>query len=383
MVVERQPQLMRKPSLGLHPTNSRQTSLQAVSKPLTVLSPSRMMKIALAISLLFPACLLAEPGPDGYPIIHISYSNTDQWAQCIRNITGKPLVIDFEGWNFLECPTSAGELNAQLERKGVLVRGGKWDLLIGKTYLSPGETPPEYWQNAVVNVEVRSWVEDIPGSRHPTEADLKELGQKALEVIRSSLPVITPISSTKEAVSERSGNRTATIDLELLFDIHRLIANGPETIIGIFRQARLFPSGRLIYGEYRNGKPVFLWDSPAFSTRFLSLAYRDVNGDGTQEILLRSESACRTSCNYLTIFTSRGEELSRQVIRDDGFLCVEGSACPISGGQFLFISQGARIPNRIEVQWPEDHQPNDVYTMESSNTFRQQARAATRGKNNN
>jgi hypothetical protein len=79
------------------------------------------------------------------------------------------------------------------------------------------------------------------------------------------------------------------------FGIHQLTSGGPESIVGILRQADLVPDGRMIYGEYRDGKPVFLWDSPLFPTRLLSLAYKDVDGDGTQEILLRAEGACRAS----------------------------------------------------------------------------------------
>ena len=320
------------------------------------------------------ACLvMAAPQNAKSEIIHFSFGPLDQWFQCVRNITGKPFVFAFGGWNFLPCPDSLEQMNSELKGKAKLVPGERWDFLLGKTFASPGDIPAEFWQDADVRVTSRPWDVQIPGSRHPTEQELDQLRVAALQVIRPFLPVVQPIAPETKAGTVPSSSHTAKFLLELFFDIHQLSPGGPESIVGIFRQAELVPDGRLIYGEYRDGKPVFLWDSPLFPTRFLSLAYRDVDGDGKQEMLLRSERACRTSCNNLVIFTIGGIELTRQALPESGFLCIEGHSCPIEGGEFHFVEQGRRTPDRIEVEWLGEDLPTDVYAMDSCRIFSKQA----------
>jgi hypothetical protein len=338
-----------------------------------------VLKSLVIVSLSLAAHLIAGSSSAEAQIIHQSYDAMDQWEQCIRNLTGKPLVVHFGGMGFLGCPSSLSELNAELKDRGVLVPGEKWDLLLGKHHMVPGETAPEFWRNVVVNVKVGPWTLELKESRRPTEAELKELGEKALRVVRSSLPVYEPYAPKREPGSEKPGDTTATFDLELLFDIHRLSANGPESIIGIFRSQLM--TGRMIYGEYRDGKPVFLWDSPVFPMENLSLEYRDVKGYAATDIVFEAISGCgnRSCGKALIVFSSRGDELTRQFVGEDGYLCVEGSACPIEGGMFNFIHQGSQVPERIEVEWDvEGEQQKDVYTLESGNTFKKQARPAPR-----
>jgi hypothetical protein len=338
-----------------------------------------VLKRFVTVSLLFAAYLTAGSTSAEAQIIHQSYDAQDQWVQCIRNLTGKPLVVPFSGAGFLGCPSSLAVLNAELKGRGVLVPGEKWDLLLWKHYMAPDETPPEFWRNVVVNVKVSSWTLELKESRRPTEAELKELSEKALQVIRPSLPVNEPYAPKREPGSEKPGDKdtTATFDLELLFDIHRLSANGPESIIGIFRSQ--FMTGRMIYGEYHDGKPVFLWDSPVFPMQNLSLKYRDVKGYAT-DIVFEALLGCgnRSCGKALIVFSSDGDELTRQFVGEEGYLCVEGSACPIEGGTFNFVHQGSQVPERIEVEWEEDGQPKDVYTLESGNTFKKQVRPAPR-----
>lgn len=348
------------------------------SKAFILVDLTFIVKGLVTVSLSLAAYLIAGSSSAEAQIIHQSYDAVDQWEQCIRNLTGKPLVVHFAGAGFLGCPTSLSELNAELKDRGVLVPGEKWDLLLGKHYMVPGDTPLEFWRNVVVNVKVGPWTLELKESRRPTEAELKELGEKALRVVRSSLPVYDPYAPKREPGSEKPWDTTATFDLELLFDIHRLSANGPESIIGIFRSQ--FMTGRMIYGEYRDGKPVFLWDSPVFPMENLSLMYRDVKGYAATDIVFEAISGCgnRSCGKALIVFSSHGDELTRQFVGEDRYLCAEGSACPIEGGTFNFIHQGMQVPERIEVEWDEGDQPKDAYTLESGNTFKKQARPAPR-----
>jgi hypothetical protein len=319
-------------------------------------------------------CTLASSGTAApSAIIHESYSHRDQWAQCVKALSSKPLL--FVEWNWrsqLACPTSMTELEAELTGKGVLVPGDKWDLLFGKNFMPPlGGTPPEYWRRTTVTVNIKNWVQGS-GSRQATGSELKELGAKALEMLRPSLTVMTPVAP-KATTLATPEDHTANFTLELSFDIHRLSPNGPESIIGIFRQNDSAPSGRMIYGEYRGGKPVFLWDSPELPTRLLSLGYRDVDHDGIEEIMFVATPMTRRSSSELVIFKSNGWELTRQLNCLDSNSNIEGSACPIEGGDISFIPDIHVGPDIIQVEWDETQQ-KDIYVLEY--TYQKQARQA-------
>src|SRR5258706_7310050 len=95
---------------------------------------------------------LCNSAPAQAQIIHISYSPVDQWAQCVTNLLGKPVVLHLPDYRFA-CPQNVDDLNAQLKDKAILVQGKKWDLLLSTRNLMDIETPPEFWRD--VDVDVR------------------------------------------------------------------------------------------------------------------------------------------------------------------------------------------------------------------------------------
>jgi hypothetical protein len=53
---------------------------------------------------------------------------------------------------------------------------------------------------------------------------------------------------------------------------------------------------------------------------------------------------------------------------------MEGCACPIGGGEFHFVEQGRKAADKIEVEWPGEDQPSDVYFLDSSHSYRKKPR---------
>lgn len=307
-------------------------------------------------------------------IIHMSYSPQDQWTQCVANLLGKSLVLSIADYRS-PCPRNLDELNAQLSDKGLVVRGEKWDLILGKRYAVPIETPPEFWRDVDVDVHFRPWRWKIEGSRQPTEAELRELGENALRVIRPGVWIVPPIAPKRESGTEQPTDHIAKFELEFLFDIHRLSSTGPESIVGVLGQAGGgdWSSSILIYGEYLNGKPVFIWDSPR-SAGLARLEYYAVRNTQTEDIVIKGAPNCgnRSCAGSLVVFTKDGRELTRQV--DDN--CADGRTCPIQGGEFKFVRQSnpwSGVPDKIEVHWVESgNQPDDMYLLGSSDLFEKQ-----------
>jgi hypothetical protein len=331
------------------------------------------MRIASS-ALLTVALIVCNPTRHGYwhssqtvsrtDIVHVSLSTLDQWAECVRHLTGKPLLlanVQFAG--ILSCPASQQDLKTQIEGKAVLVPGDKWDLLIGKNF--PGvDTPPEFWKSVTVKLSVKSW-EPLKGSRQASASELRELSTAALQAIRPSLGVEPPIADKVDA--HQPAEAVAKINLEMLFDIRRLSPTGPESIIGVLGQETGgVADGRLIYGEFRDGKPVFQWDSPRMTTRLLNLNYRDVNHDGVEEIVLMGFVPSRGTIGDLVIYTSAGEELTRQAGRPEGF-----TAPIITGGEVKFVPEGHGGPDLLEI--PDESNEAKVETYAFKETYEKQS----------
>ena len=118
---------------------------------------------------------------------------------------------------------------------------------------------------------------------------------------------------------------------------------------------------RLIYGEMRNGRYVPLWDSPAFYGWFLEMGYRDLDRDGTEEILLSSRVGQLNDYSVmLSALKVTGEEITRQTkcFTDDiwGF-DEHGGLCPIVGKE-IQIDGSAPGPDQILVT----DRPEDAFT---------------------
>jgi len=157
---------------------------------------------------------------------------------------------------------------------------------------------------------------------------------------------------------------TASIKLELLFDIRRLSEGGPESIIAVLREQQGgVIDGRVLFGEFRDGKPVFLWDSPRLTTRLLEIRYRDFKHDGTEEIMLMGFRPSRGVIGDLVIFRSDGTELTRQPCQSDGFVCEIST-----GGAISFIDSENRGPDTLVVSMDENV-PSDINVYEFHGTY--------------
>ena len=325
-----------------------------------------LVTILVAVDRSAPHDRGAKNRASGPEIAHVSLSKLDQWADCVEHLTGKPLLVaNLQSADF-SCPSSQQGLARELEGKAVLVPGEKWDLLIGENSPNspPLATPPEFWKGVKVTLSIESW-KALDGSRRPSPSELDQLSTAALGAMRPSLGVEAPIA--KKTADGSPAKAIAEINLELLFDIHSLSEAGPESVIGILREKDGgIRDGRLIYGEFKDGKPIFLWDSPRLTTRMLNLKYRDLDHDGIEEILLMGFRPSRGTLADLVIFAATGEELSRQ---PGG---VEGFTAPIeTGGAIKFVPDDQGV-DLIEVLDESDESKVDE-TYALSGTYKNQS----------
>lgn len=286
--------------------------------------------------------LLCVCAAHAWSIEHVGLSRTDRFLLCSRGLLGKPVYRDsvmFRGPGQeidIPCGTSREALVEEL-------RGSRTDRdpeeihivdLPDAVFLVPFRVwVRTTWKKLLIGTEVKNW-DGVPDSRNLSPDEQAAISGVILSEARTT-PLVAPSMPG-------SDGETAAIEVRLWLDAHRLAgATGVEAVIGILGEPN--GSGRLIYGELRKGRYECLWDSPLFDAYSLQIGYRDMDGDGIQEILLSSQrvslSTHTPTRTMLTIFDRQGHELTRQegcVSELRSGYTEEGGACPIEAESIEF-----------------------------------------------
>ena len=144
----------------------------------------------------------------------------------------------------------------------------------------------------------------------------------------------------------------------------KLQPNTPDSVITLMEYWPSGSAGRMIYGEMRDGKYQMLGDSPLLNGHG-QLDLADVNGDGWDELVWRSDTCGAQNCapEELVIFDREGRELTRQAKcvvdpiypfnETDGVCAIVGEE--ITVGDATLLPQGKRSPVEIVVNsWEVD-----------------------------
>jgi hypothetical protein len=149
-----------------------------------------------------------------------------------------------------------------------------------------------------IEVVAEDW-EGIPGSRSLDASERKDVFEAVVREART-VPVVTPLASD-------TGTDSAKIRVLVRMDAHSL-GGGVESVVAVVAEEFGGP-GRLVYGEKRDGRYVGLWDSPLFRTGYIRMGYRDVDGDGREEIFVNATivgASGRDPWEELSIWVRRG-----------------------------------------------------------------------------
>jgi hypothetical protein len=184
------------------------------------------------------------------------------------------------------------------------------------------------------DVRVQVSIENAHGSETTlSPAQLTGLKLRLLQGAR-----FIPVSDTAESI------RAEVPVFAFRYGVYvaQLRGNGSKSAIITLRQAtssdsdsEMLERGRVIYGEMSSGNDEIklLWDSPIVILGHPRVAFRDVNGDETKEIVLEAAfSASPADLQTLSVFDVQGEELTRQGCRfSETFTRYRDTACPIVG----------------------------------------------------
>jgi hypothetical protein len=260
-------------------------------------------------------------------IQHTSKGETDQFLLCSRSLFQKPVYTTVVGPWFdatMKCSSDRAEVLHELEERKITVFENESAILL----IPPRIRPDIRWQKFDVKLQVMNFDDLVPpGSRALTKEEQGQISKVIFE--QALVPPLVP------GFAHVAGD-TGEISMALILDAHHL---SPETesVVAVFGPAR--GKMHLVYGELTHGVYRVLWDTPLLGGPDLNLSYRDVDGDGIPEIVLRwTEAGGNVIYDALAVFNVEGEELTRQQDCYPSLLYAESAqfACAIWGASLGF-----------------------------------------------
>lgn len=248
---------------------------------------------------------LSALNPTAAQVKHFGLTATDAFRSCAAKVFGKPVVIN-QGLVSIDSACHPGDtstsLRSELTSRGELVADGPTFI-----YLTPLGEFKQYFGSEDRQVLIE-WVPQagpnpLPECVSLSQEDLSTVGQVVLREARM------PFWS---AGNQFVGSKDGTIRDKLRLEIYNCqLKPGTESVFG------MLGGTRLIYGEMRNHQFTLLWDSPALANYGHIIDLKDVNGDGTREMLVGWEQGGGQNFQGLAIFAPDGTELDPG---DDAFL---------------------------------------------------------------
>lgn len=344
----------------------------------------------LIVSLLAAGPAAGQSASDRPELKHYGYSGQDKLLDCMQKVFGK-YAASFPDTVLYGYPSTVRDRPPQ-------VVDGHWEPATEHiTYPPVAELACPNTREKIVNLlqnevskllfvpqgelegirlfETPQWVYIIPASlfsdneqgrqkwtRVKIEPKIEAREGISIEEARSLVPEIlryARIIPLSPPVQEPNAEGEIEIDFRLVFYKRKLAPNAPDSIITVIDQLPWAPLpwlpilGRLTYGEIHDGRYQFLWDSPLYNGNGL-VGFKDVNGDGREEIFFRSLTCGRWCFPELVVFDRDGRELTRQRkckptidtgYHEDFFVCaINGRAVEFS------LSRNEHQPKNVDIQ---------------------------------
>jgi hypothetical protein len=258
---------------------------------------------------------------------HTSKAETDRFLLCARSTFQKPIYMTVIGPWFdaaMKCSSDRKEVLHELEERQVAVFENESAILL----VPPRIRPDIKWQKFDIKFHVMNFDDPVPpGSRALSKEEQDQIAKVVLE--QALAPPLVP--GFAHVVGD-----TGEMNVALILDAHHL---SPETesVVAVLGPGR--GKMRLVYGELAHGVYRMLWDTPVLGGPDLTLSYKDVDGDGIPEIVLRwTEAGGNVIYDALAVFNVKGEELTRQQECDPSLPYAEAAqfACAILGASVDF-----------------------------------------------
>jgi hypothetical protein len=251
-------------------------------------------------------------------IKHLGISDVTQFVSCAEKVLHKRVLLhpNLQLNQVIPVCTyqSGDQFRASLRAKLVAVKEDEdWAYLLPASYFGPWESyTPEgeklYWTKFRIEVSVAN---ADPKNRQ-TEMELKpeallKLRDQVLQQARL-IPIFEPHTQAAADVAQ--------IGISLQVYVRHANKSGPVSLVVLINEAGDWAAdGRIVYGEEKvDGSFQLLWDSPIIVARLAQVSFLDVDGDGIEEVVLRSSyPAGMRDLQALSVFDLQGNELTRNL----------------------------------------------------------------------
>ena len=306
-----------------------------------------MVSLASKLGLLVLAghlCLVTASRAAEAQLQHFGYSPRDRLLECLRRVFHKPVFQD-PNIPQIEPPPicdrlSRGELKDKLRAQTIAVLEMPDAVLILSSLILPpydptiGEAFRVKWKRFKTVISAKNASRESGfNERELSSSELARVQKEVLDKAR-----LVPVF---QAGGESLDIATATFPIRMEIYVRHLKPGSLASLIVVVRGEENVANGRLVYGEEGPaGTFKLLWDSPLFVARYLDLSFDDIDGDGFQEIILKSRfPAGMRDAAALTVFNRRGDELTRQerCMQPEGYdFWPSHDTCPIVGDEVDF-----------------------------------------------
>ena len=242
-------------------------------------------------------------------IRHSGNSESTRLSSCAETVLQKRVLLHpnmpFEELAPLCKNQPRDEFLAALKAHSVGVKEDDgWAYLLPASYFGPWpshtmEGEKLHWKNIKVKVAISN--ADLKGGQTEEQLKPEVLQDLKEQVIKQArlVPVFEPHS--------QGDAETARVTWNLTAYVRHLRKGSPASVVIVVREGDdSSVDGRIIYGDQQpDGGYRLIWDSPVVVVRYLQLWFFDVDGDGIDEILLRSayQMECMTWVAYPSLIT--------------------------------------------------------------------------------
>jgi hypothetical protein len=310
---------------------------------------------------------------------HIGMTPEQEFFLCAQHVLGETVLWDGIFYTRkvgdnpvpqVPCPASREEFISSLRKNvGILTfeDGGFAFLVVNGGPTSRLESSPVYDKGAPhFKIDLNVSQGERSGDRQLSEPELQKISSRILENTRG-VEVLGDIQD-----QPCSGRITVQLDI----GARRLSKDGPESIIALLRVSdcpeglsHLYPSyisdmTRLIYGEIKNGEYEMLSDSPLLFAPASWISYRDLNGDGTAEIVIwpakldydfPEDSAQFGYAVGAVAFDVQGKQIARQADCKNYYYLPDDAARPIVAVKTRLVpSKNGRQMEILATGWADD-----------------------------
>jgi tetratricopeptide (TPR) repeat protein len=298
------------------------------------LNPFRTLLLLGCISAV-PALAFAQERSS----VSVPLTPRDQIQDCLRDLWRKPVFWDHMALGPVDpsvCKADPAKMEEALKEQHLIAfRLSQSVLLVDQRSFDKNQPLYYEWRTPEIIIRIAPTDRGNPGSRPPTETELREIGETILRKVHLP-PLVCPYRA-----SEGQIGRTA---LSILVEINRLHINSVrESVIARVVGSDLHPdyyyitgNGRIVYGELQEGHFQYLWESPLLGGANWTPEFWNLLHNGNLQIavtsfvdLIKPEN---TELDAFFAFDLDGTEITRQPSTCEFYSVLaqhSATACPI------------------------------------------------------